>query len=269
MRRIDVDVIMGGQAVPVAEAKRVVTALQAQVTRDFAHVWNVSARIRFAGTPDRARPGAWQLALLDEADNSVEGYHELTREGLPLGRVYMRAAMRGGAEWSITASHELLELLVNPDATLSVFVWSAPGGGHGGHGGRSHGGGRIYSYEVCDPCQDDRFAYRIEGVALSDFVHPAWFDPWRKARSARFDHAEKLTRPFEVPKGCYATYFDARRRKWIDNWGGHTPPTLRPIDGYVRSLPGAPPPKAKKQRSGGSRKLLRAVPRPAWRRSEL
>jgi hypothetical protein len=267
MRRVRVDVIMNGSLLPLPEVRRVTRALQKQVKRDFAPIWNVVAEVRFVGTRHNARPGAWQLVLLDEADREVDGYHELTREGLPLGRVYLRSAMSGGSAWSLTASHELLELLANPEATLGVLVWS------------KSGGGRIYSQEVCDPCQDDRFGYRIDGVVVSDFVHPAWFEPWRKPRSTRFDHAKKLTRPFEVPEACYATYYDARRRKWVDADGGQHTPHLEPMYGYgrartrtrARTLGDASSTRSRKKppSRGGSRKLLRQVPRPQWRKSDF
>jgi hypothetical protein len=242
MKVIPVDFVLPDpKALDAAELRKVVRVLQKQVKRDFAPVWEVSADLRVAPSPERARPGAWQIAIFDSAGGDIDGYHELTREGLPLGRVYLRSARECKLGWSTTASHELLELLANPDTTRSVFVWE------------KHHGGRIYIHEVCDACQDDPFCYAIDKVYVSDFIYPAWFETWRAPRSARFDQAKKLTRPFQVPKGCYSTYFDARRRRWVDNDGtGKRPPRLIPMWGYGR---------------GGSRKHLRQVPRDEWRRS--
>ena len=30
---------------------------------------------------------------------------------------------------------------------------------------------------MCDCCEDDRFAYEIDGVKMSDFALPSWFVP--------------------------------------------------------------------------------------------
>jgi hypothetical protein len=243
MRQFKVDVVSASALIAPGEVRRVTHALQKQVTHDLAPAWNVTADLRFAGPPSKARKGAWQLVLLDERDKqTVDGYHELTKHGLPLGRVMLRTAMQSKTGWTSTASHELLEMLVNPDCQLATFV-------------SDHDvGARVYACEVCDPCQDDPFCYRIDGVWVSDFVHPAWFDGWVSPGSARFDQARKVTRPFKVAKGGYMSYYDARRRKWIEDDGRHVARKLEPTFGVAAR--------------GGSRKALREVPRHKWRRSE-
>jgi hypothetical protein len=229
-----VDVVNASTSLSDKDARRGVAALATQVKRDFAPVWNVNAEIHFVPRGARARRGAWQLVLLDQR-NADEGYHELTREGMPLGKVFLREAMKTSAGWTTTASHELLELLVDPGTILGAFVEDRTLGP------------RVYAYEVCDPVQDDRFAYEIGGVLVSDFVYPAWFEPWQKRGSVRFDHAEKLRLPFQVPRGCYAMFYDVRKRVWRDNWGGNVTPHLTVPEGTSDR--------------GGSRRALRGSPR--------
>ena len=226
------------------EVRRGVAALQAQVNRHFGPVWSVAAELHVVGRGGgKRRRGAWQLVLLDQR-SADDGYHELTRDGLPLGKVFLREAMKTPTGWTTTASHELLELLVNPDTTLGAFV-------------EDHAlGSRLYTYEVCDPVQDDRFCYEIDGVAVSDFVYPAWFEPWRKRGSGRFDHAEKLRLPFQVPRLCYAMFYDVRTQAWHDNWGGKVIPHLA-VPGMTRGPGGR----------GGSRHALRGSPRLEWKKS--
>jgi hypothetical protein len=246
MRKIHVDVVMANKLIPLPEARRVTAALERQVQRDFAKVWNVTADLHFVGKPENAHRNAWQLVLLDEEDDGAYGYHQLTRDGMPLGKVLMRLAMTSVTSWSSTASHELLELLVNPDTTLGSFVWN------------KDEGGRVYSLEVCDPCQDDPFCYRLDGTFVSDFVYPAWFETWREPGSARFDHRKLIDRPFQIAKGGYASFYDARKRKWVNEPGrggrGRATPTFAPDFGYANR--------------GGSRRSLRDVPRPKWKRSQ-
>ncbi len=137
-------------------------------------------------------------------------------------------------------------MLVNPEGQLGVCLYS------------HDEGYRTYAYEVCDPCQDDAQCYKVDGVWVSDFVYPAWFETWREksgkkgARKVHFDHKRHLSGPLEIAKGGYAAYVSARKDTWINDHGGHRVPGMDPVDGLAR---------------GGSRKLLRAVPRHEWKRS--
>jgi len=241
MRQVHVDVVLANKLLTAKEVRPVVRALEKQVKRDFAPIWDVTAELDLVTDPRKSHPGAWQLLLLDELEGTDDGYHQLTREGLPLGRVLLRTAMKDPTSWPSTASHELLEMLVNPDGQRAVFLYD------------DDVGGRIYAYEVCDACQDDPLCYRVEGVWMSDFVYPEWFETWRKPRSARFDHNRKLTRPLQIAKNGYAAFYDARARKWISDWGTHLAKGLRPADGYAIR--------------GGSRRALREIPRTKWKRS--
>jgi hypothetical protein len=236
MRKILVDVVNAGTTVTAAEARACVSAIQTQLDRDFTPEWGIHAELRYLSPRTRPRDGAWQLVLVP--NRSVDcGYHELTREGLPLGKVFLREAAKCPSGWTSTASHELLELLVNPATTFGVVVED-----------RARGP-RVYAYEVCDPCQDDRFTYRIAGLPMSDFVHRAWFEPWRSEGDGPFDHRGMLTRPFEVPTGCYAEFLDVRRDTWLSNWGGKETPRLNVYGVNDR---------------GGSRLGLRNKGREAW-----
>ena len=42
----------------------------------------------------------------------------------------------------------------------------------------SDGKTRNYSFEVCDPVEAP--TYDVDGVSVSNFVTPAWFDPTRR-----------------------------------------------------------------------------------------
>jgi hypothetical protein len=247
--RVCVDVVNAGTLVSDRDARRAVAALRTQLRDHFAPAWGKGADLRYVARGAKPRAEAWQLVLLDQRDANY-GFHELTRTGLPLGKVFVREANQTRLGWTCTASHELLELLVNPDTTFGVLVED-----------RSLGP-RIYSYEVCDPVQDDRFGYEIDGVPVSDFVYPAWFEPWRGRGTVRFDHAEKLRSPFQVPSACYAMFYDIEKRIWLDNWGGKvTPHLLVPAGESDRLRPDR----------GGSRARLIGSPsmltRHAWRKS--
>lgn len=134
--------------------------------------------------------GHWALVLFDDADQAdALGYHDLTADGLPVGKVFVKDTVAAGEKVSVTASHELMEMLIDPGCQLCAE--GSPG--------------LFYALEVADAVQEN--SYAIDGVPVSDFVHPAWFESFRSPGSARFSHLGTITRPFELAHGGYISYF--------------------------------------------------------------
>ena len=69
---------------------------------------------------------------------------------------------------SVTACHELFEMLIDPVANL----WAQAADG------------TEYAYEMCDPVEEDTIL--VDAVQMSNFVHPSWFEPFntRPGRSS-------------------------------------------------------------------------------------
>ncbi len=186
-----------------AEAERVVSALQSQVREHFGPAWGIEAQIMFVtGGPPR---GAWWLVLLNDTDQAdALGYHDLTDEGMPLGKVFLRSCAKHGLSWSVTASHETLEMLADPDVNLTVLRETSDGEDS-----------ELYSYEVCDPCEADEFGYEISSVRVSDFAFPAWFESFHKRGVSQFDYYGRISEPFQLLAGGYAS---VRRIKTKGDW---------------------------------------------------
>lgn len=181
MANVTISVINASTVVHDSEVETVTRALQQQVSSDFAPVWGVDATLTFVGKGAKPSPGSWWLTILDNTDQAgALGYHDLTAESMPIGKVFAGTDKQYGLVWSVTASHELLEMLGDPDINLTVFV---------------------------QPDEDDAFAYEIDSVKVSDFVYPAYFESFRKARSTRFDHQGHLTGP--VPALLNGGYLSA------------------------------------------------------------
>ena len=182
-----------------SEVKAAVPGLQTQVRRDFRTAWGLDADLTFV--PKRSRPakGSWWITILDNSDAAgALGYHDLTSEGLPLGKVFAASDRQYGLNWTVTASHELLEMLADPDINLAAYV-DRPGGDI-----------TLYAYEVCDACEADQFGYAINGTLVSDFVFPEWFESFRKPGSVRFDQRKKIRKPFQLLPGGYIGVYDTR-----------------------------------------------------------
>jgi hypothetical protein len=135
--------------------------------------------------------------MLDDSDQAgALGYHDLTDDGMPLGKVFAGTDLKFGSEWTVTASHELLEMLADPNINLTVFIQ------------RDDSSGRLYAYEVCDACEADALGYKINNVLVSDFVFPSWFEDFRVPNSTQFDFGSHLTKPLELAGGGYIGIFD-------------------------------------------------------------
>jgi hypothetical protein len=138
------------------------------------------------------------LILTDDTDiPPVSGYHNVTPagvpypntpDGIPYGKVFINTTRHYGEKWTITASHELLEMLVNPYAVTASYV---PFDDHTGI---------FYSLEICDPVAPDLCGYEVNGVDVSDFVFPEWFSPFLaqpqpNQPSKQVDYCRRLSGP--------------------------------------------------------------------------
>jgi hypothetical protein len=185
------------QATAVSDAyvKQILPALQLQVNRDFAPIWGINAQITFYANTSLVPATSYQLVFLDDADQAgALGYHDLTSTGMPLGKVFIKTSVVDKEAWSVVASHELLEMLIDPYIDNTVFAQT------------TNTGGRLFAYEVCDAVEG--FHYNINGVLVSDFVTPAWFEMYSPYSSTRFSFLNKVTAPFELATGGYIGIFD-------------------------------------------------------------
>src|SRR5215470_7654052 len=167
-----------------------ISALQKQASIDFRAYWDLECQLTFLSKSENLASGWWQIVVLDDPDQAgVLGYHELTGNGTPLGKVFAGLDLRRGSSWTATMSHELLEMLADP-----WINWCAQGFD-----------GRVYALEVCDPVEADELGYMIDGVLVSDFVTPAWFE---QTRADRVDFKRRISRPLELGKGGYIGVLD-------------------------------------------------------------
>ena len=224
MAEIKVAVINASTTLSDAEVQDAVPALQVQVHRDFAPAWGIDADLSFVPRGGTAAPGAWWLVILDTSDApGALGYHDLTPEGLPLGKVFAASDRGLGLQWTVTASHELLEMLADPDVNLTVFIESGSTTG------------TLYAYEVCDACEADEFGYSIGGVMVSDFVNPAWFESFRKRGSTQFDHQSKIQEPFGLLPGGYIGVYAVKSGGGWTQVTAATRPGAHPIGSRARN----------------------------------
>lgn len=193
MADIQVALINASTVVADSDVQEAMGALQTQVHRDFAPIWGIDADLEFVPKDVDPPSGAWWLVVLDDSDQAgALGYHDVTNQGLPLGKAFAKSDIDGGYIWTVTVSHELLEMLVDPGINLATFVEQSSGGA-----------GVLYAYEVCDACEADQYGYKIDGITVSDFVCPSWFESFWAPGASQFDYQNQIQRPFELLPGGY------------------------------------------------------------------
>src|SRR5436309_7727794 len=103
------------------EVFAITDALQRQLTEDYEPQWGMTAQLTFvprSGTPPQS---AWVLGIFDNATQAnALGYHDITAEGLPFGKVFADRCRAVGVPVSSVASHELLEMRGDPDVNRMI-----------------------------------------------------------------------------------------------------------------------------------------------------
>ena len=86
------------------EVKGAIPALQHQVSYDFKPYWNEGARLVWvpSGSSPPSGAGAWLLSILDDSDQAgALGYHDITNQGQPLGKVFAGSDTKYGFNWTV------------------------------------------------------------------------------------------------------------------------------------------------------------------------
>jgi len=176
---------------------KLIVALQKFADTCFIPVWGTPCKLVKA---TKFVKGAWAIVFLDDADVAgALGYHDLTPEGLPLSKVFVKTTISDGQKVSVTACHELCEMLVDPAINLCSVGPK----------------GLIYAYETADAVEELEF--NVNGIPMSDFVYPSWFEEFHKPNSTQFDYLKKVTKPFQILHGGYMPVF--KSGKWTQIFG--------------------------------------------------
>jgi hypothetical protein len=175
-----------------------IAAMQAFVNQHVAPVWGTPAKlIKSAGFVK----DAWAMVFLDNADQpGALAYHDLTPDGLPQSKVFVKTTLENKDLVSVSASHELVEMLVDPAINLMTTGPDPK---------------VIYAYESADPVEELNFD--VNGIPMTDFVYPAYFEAFHKAGSVQFDHLKKVKKPFQILSGGYQIVF--KNGKWSQVFG--------------------------------------------------
>jgi hypothetical protein len=189
----------------------VASALQTQLSRDFGPTWGVSAVVTPFLCLEDLPPQYLPVIVTPEAlPGDHHGFH-LAADGRPFALVHQ------GDGWSLSASHELMEMVLDPGGLLTVSgpslrdayhratgqdpVGEAAGGTGGGNYAQQ--GTVDYLVEPCDPVEGA--SYTIDGVAVSDFVTQHYYQV-TGGQPRRCSFLGTVSNPLEIADGGYLSW---------------------------------------------------------------
>jgi hypothetical protein len=181
------------------DVNAIIGACQAQLDEDVVPAWFAGA-MSFGVMPKGSHipPGMAGLGFFDTSDQAdALAYHELTVDGLPLSKIFVKTTLENGGLVSVSASHEAVEMGVDPWLAaayqISAKRWAAA--------------------ELCDPCEADVQAYLKGGVPVSNFILPGWY---RVRHTGKVDHLGLCKGPLDILAGGYAQFWEQRRGWWAE-----------------------------------------------------
>jgi len=210
---------MSSGAIADTELLRAIRAINRQIAEDFAPYWSFGAQLRLEGMTGRAK----ERNAMDPADmrgdailyvrdvvriTDAEGFHERHFSGIPYGIVFLEMSKKLNEDWTVTLSHEALELTGDPENNLLV---------QGPHPKKPRH--QVFHwFEMCDAVQNE--TYEIDHVHVSNFVLPLYFTS-SDERGGRNDFLGTITdegktlRSFSVNPGGYIGFFDPSKKEHV------------------------------------------------------
>src|SRR5262245_41509641 len=111
-----------------SEVQDVIRAINLQIHADFEPVWHMGATLRLEGrvgsTPAKQSlaemRGDAVIYLYDGAPDAADalGYHDGNNRGIPYGFIFTAISKKLKEPWSVTLSHEALELIGDAEVNL-------------------------------------------------------------------------------------------------------------------------------------------------------
>lgn len=189
---IQIAVINESSAIADGDVQAMIPAFSAQWNSDLRPIWGLDeATFTFVAKDATPATGSWWVVFLDNSDQAnALAYHDLTNEGLPISKVFVKTILADNASVSVGATHEICEMAVDPWLNSA---YQDPNG-------------TFWAGEVCDPVEDDQYGYEISSVLVTDFITPNWFA--HENAQTQIDFKYHANAAFAVLTGGYAQKYD-------------------------------------------------------------
>jgi len=201
--------------IKASDLTQVSAALQKQATRDLVQFWNIKPTVDAFPRLEDVPLGYWPIIVMDDIEQPGAAGVHLDKNGQPFALV-TASAQRD--VWSLTASHEMIEMLVDPFGNRLVA----------GDSPKPDQGRVQFLVEACDPSEAAQFAYTVNGILVSDFYSIRFFDPVA-APGVRYSFTGAITEPRQVLRGGYLSWLDIASDIWWQEVWFDDNPTFRSL----------------------------------------
>jgi hypothetical protein len=199
-------VINRSTVVNATDGNKMVAAVNLQLRDDVCPAWGrAHIPVLYYTKDSHVPPNSAKVYLLNDSDQAdALGYHTVTGS-LPWAKVFVNTAIQQGlpilyseslknaATVSAILSHEVVELFINPFASLWADGPQIPEGNN-------------YVYEICNPVEANFYQISINKaqgpISVSNFVYPEYFNQYAQL-GGRFDHLKILSAPFSLSNNGY------------------------------------------------------------------
>lgn len=167
----------------------------------YGPIWGVNANFIAIDHPIEA-PNVWNFIFAEDAQ-ACEGalaYHDwdATKSYNPYALVEVPTILADHGEVTVGMTHELAEMLADPGC--NYWADAVPLTDSDISEETALAAAKLLAYETADPVEDPRFAWKIDGFPVTDFVYPAYFEPYP---DGRFDHTGAIHSAHEIAIGGY------------------------------------------------------------------
>ena len=178
-------------------------ALNIQVMRDLPQYWNVQATVRHLPNPKKIPLGSGRSSWWRKLPPGEGGVH-LDKKNQPYSLVI---GTPDNDDWTIDASHETLEMLVDPfgnrlQTSRAIKIH--------GKGVEDTTGEFEYLVEACDPVRGQSVRLFDPWHRVSDFITPHFYDPVVTA-GTRYSFGGNIKKPRQMLPGGYISFIDPQK----------------------------------------------------------
>jgi hypothetical protein len=206
-------------ALKAGDLNRVAAALQKQIQVGLKPTWNVDATIESFDKLENVPAGYWPIIVKGETDLPAgAGAFHTQKDGHPLAVVGYDADVD---LWTLAASQEMLEMLVDP-AGNRLKLCRSP---------NPADGDKVVNVlvEISQPVEGIEHSYRIDGVVVSDFVTPSFYDATVKS-GIKYSYTGAAVDPLKILKAGYISWIDPVSKEWYQQiWFDGDKPDVRSL----------------------------------------
>lgn len=189
------------------DVQNAIRAINRQITEDFMSVWGYGRTLKLHAAPfdpldlnnlgnERVNADSVIYLINESTLPGALGYHDLNASELPIGFVFTDFG-----DWTVTLSHEVLELILDP--TANIFV--------PGPDPRDSNNWLLHTYEVCDAVEST--SYNIDGIWVSNFLTSNYFSEG-DALGTRNDFLGVGVKSFGVIPNSHLGVFNLETFEW-------------------------------------------------------